>query len=385
MIGSDYISYFYIFLIFVIGIFLARKTSKKIKNNIIYFVFLEHMLFSFLYYLYTLNNFSDASMYYTKAMELDGFLSNFATDTRFVILFTSIFVKYLLFSKLAAFFLFGLFGFIGFQYLIKMFDYNKITFINIPIVFLILLLPGFHFWTSAIGKDSLFFMLSTMSIYGLQNIKKRFLLFLIPFILLAIIRPYMGFVFLLAIIIALFLKNPLKYKTSFFYIGIITIIVIIIFLPFITSFLSIDQFGLDNINERVAYYNDYGANKTDNLSSYVDVGSYNLPMKMFAYLFRPLFFDAHSILQLLASFENTFLLIIIFKWLTSIKYKVFTWYRLLKETDKILVIYILLGWLILAESMYNLGLASRQKYMLLPIIFILIFRNFHYKNNNNLM
>ena len=102
---------------------------------------------------------------------------------------------------------------------------------------------------------------------------------------------------------------------------------------------------------------------------------------MFAYLFRPLFIDAHSVLQLLASFENLFLLILIFKWLSSIKFKIRKWYKILKEPDKILFVYLIVGWIVLAASMYNLGLASRQKYMLLPVLFILIFRDLHYNKN----
>jgi hypothetical protein len=229
-------------------------------------------------------------------------------------------------------------------------------------------------------------MLGMISLYSLQKIEKRYILLLMAFPLLATIRPYMGFVLIAAVIAALFLRNPSKYKASHIFIGMLSLVSLIAFIPFITSFLSIDQLEMNAINQRIEFYTDHGANKTDSLNSYVDVSSYSLPMKMFAYLFRPLFFDAHSMLQLMASFENIFLLFILLKWAKSIRFKFFKWYRILREPDKILVMFVLAGWIILAASMYNLGLASRQKYMLLPVIFVLIFRDLSYgrlKKNHN--
>lgn len=376
---SEILSIFYIILIFILGFSLASKTSKKIGNNIVFLVFVVHMLFSFLFYLFAKNNSADANMYYAQALLHNNLLEAFGTSTQFIIFITTFFVQ-IGFSKLVTFFIFGLFGFIGFQYLIKMLDYNKMRFMGMPVVFLVLLLPGFHFWTSSLGKDSLFFMLLMISFYGLQNIKKRFYLFLLAFPILVIIRPHMGFILMFSITLALFLRNPIRYKAQHLIAGIVAIGLLFAFLPFISSFLNIEQLEIDAINKRLEFYSDYGANKTDNISSYVDVSSYSLPLKMFTYLFRPLFFDARSILQLLASFENLFLILIIIKWLKSIRFRVFKWYRVLREPDKILAMYVLFGWIALAASMYNLGLASRQKYMLLPVIFILIFRDYRYKN-----
>jgi len=370
----EYLSFIYIPLIFLIGLGIAANTATKSGTKLIYLVYIEHMFFSYLFYLFAQNNSADANMYYARALKETFILDSFGTSTDFIIFITTFFVQ-IGFSKLSLFFLFGLFGFIGFKYLIDLLDYNQIKILNIPAVFLILLLPGFHFWTSAIGKDSLFFMSLMLLFYSLKYFKKLFLISFLSFAILTLIRPHMGFIILAAVGIAFFLRNPAKYKLSYIIGGVFSLISIVLFVPFIRTFLSIDSLEMAAVSERLNFYADYGANKTDNLSSYVDVTSYNLPMKMFAYLFRPLFFDAHSILQLLASFENAFLLLLIFIWLKSIKFKLFKWYRYLNEIDKILFIYLLIGWVLLALSMYNLGLASRQKYMLLPVFFILIFRN----------
>jgi len=374
------LSYLYIALIFLAGLFLASKTAARIKNNIVYVIFIEHMVFSYLFFLYAKTHSADANMYYAKALMESSLLMAFGTDTQFIIFLTTFFVNFG-FSKLATFFMFALLGFVGLQYLIRMLDYSRLSFFGYPLVFLVLLLPGFHFWTSALGKDSLVFLFLMMSFYALQKINKRWSLLVIAFLFLALIRPHIGFVILLSIFVALFLQNPLKYKLTHFVSGFVVLGLIILSLPFLSTFLNVEQLELDAVNERLEFYSEYGANKADQVSSYIDVSSYSLPLKMFAYLFRPLFFDAHSVLQLLASFENLFLFFIIYKWLVSIKFKVRKWYKYLHLPDKILFVYFILGWLVLAASMYNLGLASRQKYMLIPVLFILIFRNLQYSKN----
>lgn len=375
------ISFVYIILIFLLGLFISSQTAKRLKGNFIYLVFLVHMLFSYLYYLYAKTTSADSNMYYAKALTIDNPWEYFGTSTDFIIFLSSFFVQFG-FSKLALFFLFGLSGFVGFIYLIKMLEHvPKLHFFGFPAVYLILLLPGFHFWTSALGKDSLMFLFLMLFFYQLTQRKKNWLVMAFAFLIIFLIRPHMGFLILLAISIALFLQSPAKYTIKNFLALGFSFVLIAVSVPFLASFLNVDKLEADMVMERVEFFNEYGAEQTDDLSSYVDVRSYNLPMKMFAYLFRPLFFDAHSMLQLLASFENLFLFIIIYKWLVSIKFKIRKWYKYLHLPDKILFVYFILGWIVLAASMYNLGLASRQKYMLLPIIFVLIFKNFNNRNS----
>jgi len=376
--SDSILSFIYIPIILIIGFTLTHNVVKRTGVKLIYLFYIEHFVLSYFYYLFAQNNNADSNMYYRLAAEGGNLLESFGTDTKFIVFLATFFVK-IGFSKISLFFLFGLFGFIGAIYLIKMLDYNfRLKLFGFPMVFLILLLPGFHFWTSALGKDSIIFMSLMLFFYGLKKINKRYLLILLAFFLLAIIRPHLAMVMLIAIVLTLFFRNPLTYDFSHIFLGFIMLGLSILFLPYFLDFINIDKLEMNAINEKIEFYTSYGASKTDNLNSYIDVRSYSLPNKMFAYLFRPLFFDANSILQLLASFENLFLLVLVFKWLKSIRFKVFTWYKLLRDTDKVLFIYLLVGWAVLSAGMYNLGLASRQKYMLLPVLFILIFKNLSY-------
>jgi len=377
----DSISILYIILIFIIGFYLAQRTAKKLHSNIPYFVFILHMLMSTYYYYYTFTHAADANMYYYKASNAYSISENFGNSTYFIIFLTTILVK-LGFNKLAIFYLFGLFGFIGFLYFIKLLPNNYKKLMGFYIIYLILLLPGFHFWTSALGKDSIFFMLLMMFFYSLKDYKRHFLLLIFSLTILSFIRPHMGFILMISIIIAILLKNPAKLKSSQVFLALMAIVTIILTLPFLISFLNIDQMEMNAVNERLEAFSAYGAAQTDNMNSYVDVRSYSLPMKMFAYLFRPLFFDAHSIMQLLASFENLFLLILLFLWLFSINLNIIKWYHQINDFYKIMFVYVIIAWVILSMGMYNLGLASRQKYMLLPILFILFMVPYNKRKKN---
>lgn len=376
---NDVISFVYIIIIFGIGLLITSNISKKRKSSFPFLLFFEHMFFSYVYFKYAQTTSADANMYFFQATIQTDWLDSFGTSTDFIIFITTFFVKYLQMSKLAVFFLFGLFGYLGFVYFIKMLPFAGKKMFGLELSFLVLLLPEFHFWTAALGKDSLMFMSLAFFFYSLQNLKSSVFLFLLSSLLIILIRPHMAFIIVTSIVIALFIKNPLKYKAKHIFIGFIALGIAIASVPYIIDFLNIDQLKMNDINERLEYYNDYGASRSDGSSSYIDVSNAILPIKMFAYLFMPLFFDAHSILQFIASLENLFILVIFIKWLKSINFKILKWYKVLSQNKKIMAIYVLIAWILLAASMYNLGLASRQKYMILPFIFLLITESYYRK------
>ncbi len=370
--STNILSILYIAIIVTIGFFITSKLAKEKKTNLIYFVYLEHLIFVYIYYLYAGTHSADANMYYNVGVYNQGFSIQFGTGTDFILYLSTYLIK-LGFNKLALFYLFGFFGYIGFVFFIKMIKIpSSLTLFGISVSTIFLLLPEFHFWTSALGKDSLIFMALMMFFWSYRYLPKTIIINLVSFLIIFLIRPHIGFLLMLSIILSMLFKNPAKYKISDFALIGLSIIILIISFPYLKTFLEVDELGLEEINNKLTSFTNYGSIHTDELSSYVDVSSYSLPMKMFAYFFRPLFFDAHSILQLLASFENFILLLIIFKWYKSINFNLFKWYKSINKYNKTEFIFVLISWVILSMGMYNLGLASRQKYMLLPILFALI-------------
>ena len=90
---------------------------------------------------------------------------------------------------------------------------------------------------------------------------------------------------------------------------------------------------------------------------------------MFAYLFRPLFFDARGLIWHLVSFENLVLLMLTLTMLTS-------WERLRQlakiPAARIHMILMATFLLLLAPITDNSGLAIRQKIMILPSLLFLV-------------
>lgn len=105
-------------------------------------------------------------------------------------------------------------------------------------------------------------------------------------------------------------------------------------------------------------------------------------MQMFTYLFRPLPFDAHSALALFTSIENTILLILFLYVLFKNKFKL---HAFVEGKHKWLLIYALLTCSMLAITTANLGIATRQKWMFMPIlIYLLVYTFYQYKQSQRM-
>jgi len=368
----SFINFLYTILILLLGILFAHQTEKKINSKIVYLVLIEHFFFSYFYYLFTLYNISDARGYFIRSSTNNNWLSSFNVGTDFIDFIATVPVRFFHFSYLNINLLFGLFGFIGFSYFIRMIKKNKVYFFGIPLTVIVLILPGFHFWTSALGKDSLFFMALMMFVYSIRHFKQNKLILILSFFLIIMIRPHMAMIIILSVLAALTFVNPKKINFSHILLLIISISIFILFIPLFNKFVGIDELSTESIQEKIEIFNNEGK-RGDGLTSNIDVSGYSLPGKLFAYLFRPFFYDARSIFQYIASLENLFLLIIIIKsFYNRIKLRKSIKQRL---SDKIMLYYIIIAWIVLAINMYNLGLASRQKYMIIPVIFLLLLLN----------
>lgn len=364
----------YIFFILLISLLITQKLSKFVKSNWVYWLMVAHYFFTLAYYYYVLKNGGDANMYYEQATLNQNIEINLELGTQVIIQIATFFVYYLNFSKIALFILFGFFGYIGFYYFVKMIWASNQNF-KTKYVQIILFLPGFHFWTSALGKDSLIFMFLMLFFYTISRNRFNILLLVFSFIGIYLIRPHMAMVVLLSVSLAYLLTNPLKFDILKFFFLSVSVIAIYYLRDKVMQYVGIEKLDTETLIQQMDMYNSYGATNVSEDSSYVDVSNYSIPAKLFAYLFRPLFYDARSVLKFIVSVENLFILFLIYMWLKSINFRLFTWFAMLRMPYKIIAIYFLVGWFVLAMNMYNIGLAFRQKYMLLPLFFILMLGN----------
>ena len=354
--------------------------NNSIKNKGFYFILLlEHLCITLAYYFYSFNNLADSTIYYLKTYNITtGWLSSFGFGTDFIHFILYPFVHYLELGYLGCFFIFSSLGLIGFFMLAKVaLDINKN---NWTFLLLLLLSPNLNFWTVAIGKDSLIFFSICFIIYNLYY-KKNIFWYTIPLIFIALIRfhilAFIGFSF--AIVTIFFnkkIKLSLKILLSIFFL----ILCILIFPVFIERIGLDDISNIEQYQERITTANMQGGGA-------IDLYHANVLVKWLAYMFRPLLYDAQNIMGILVSFDNLV-------WLIVILYSLLRFFRIRKniKLDAQTWFYILSIFSIsipLAIGLSNLGIAVRQKTMVLPFVFLLIiifnsFYNYGQKNSHML-
>ena len=128
--------------------------------------------------------------------------------------------------------------------------------------------------------------------------------------------------------------------------------------PLFSDFVKLSDASVEGVNDQFTRFNGYGKKgvkfASSGSGSSIDISSYPLPYKMFSFLFRPLFYDARSAIQLVASFENFILLGLLVNWFRNIKIVLF--YKKLKPAHKGIFWYSILGSFVFGMTLYNLCL-----------------------------
>jgi hypothetical protein len=140
---------------------------------------------------------------------------------------------------------------------------------------------------------------------------------------------------------------------------------IVLTVPYLKEFLQLEDLSSTGVMD----YMGKRQGQTLDGGSGVEISSYPFPLKFLTFLYRPLFFDANGILALVVSVENLACLVI------SLLYLPRAVGVLISGENTFFLrfnlVYWLLGTSILASSTANLGLAIRQKLMVLPAFIML--------------
>lgn len=348
------------------------RYDKKILNLLFWYHILIAVVFSF----YIGNNGGDAIHYweapvtYSLSSIID--LLESRTAIGMIYLLNYIPANILDLSFVTGNIIYACFGFLGFIYIFKIIKHffpseeilSEIKLFNISIFPWIWFLPNFHFWSSGIGKDTLLFTAITMFIYGLTNIKKYWILLLISMFFTITIRPHILLFLFVAFGIGFVLDGRLKGYQK-----------MILFLVFLVGFASIFNFVLQFIQlESIesSAITEYASSKSSSLNklktgSGVDISGYPYPLKVFTFLYRPLFFDINGILAVVASLEN--FVLFVFSGLILFR-KPLLAFRKVNYLLKGGLLFFLIGSLAFSLILGNLGIMLRQKNMLMPWLVI---------------
>jgi hypothetical protein len=342
-------------------IFIGNKLRFGPKLSIL--IFIIHTLYCIVYWhIYTQIGWSDAVWYFDLS-HVENF--NWMPGNYFVISLAKVFTNDLVgLNMFGGFMIFNLFGVFGIQLLLRILldiwpKYNnKISFVP----YLIILLPGQSFWSSAIGKDGISYFAVTLLLYGLH--KNKYLYLLPSIFLMFMIRPHIALVMMLSLFVV-FIISKLEENSSKYLLLIFSALSVTFGMIFALDFLRIDSFTINNIIE---FIND---------RKHLDMGggsSYSVENKIFIqrffdFMFSPLSFSIKDLPVLIFTLENLFILIFL------IRYVLIKFHVLIKNIRTPIISYSIVYSSVLIVIMSlttsNTGIALRQKYMILPFLFIL--------------
>lgn len=343
--------------------------KKKYRYGFPILLFVYHLIFTFVAYQYYLKNSGDAQLYWflKQNQNLSSWGDYFAIGSDFVLFLN---YPFAIIGGFPILFGFLFYSFIGYVAIINLYTWslqwipNPPQFFGISVLQLIVFMPNLHFWTARLGKESLI-LLALIFIFQVITSKAFFSLkFFLGVFLLVMIRPHVAFFLLLALLLYFVFWNSkeiLKKKLLAMFIAV----------PVVTGLLySVLQ--LTQIRywdwERIKKFNNYSLQSFQHADSYVPMVDYSLFEKVFAFNFRPFFFDASSLITVGISFENVLVLIIL---VSTIGMSVIYYKKIqLNVVSKIIVIFALVSCLFYIQRYACLGIFLRTKVMYMPFLLI---------------
>lgn len=357
------LSAFFVFIFGFIVVLSLRRVFLAAFNRAV-LLYLWHTLFCLAYLWYASVNGGDALGYFEAALS-----ANFDFDfgTSAVNFLTAIIVQGLGLSLLGTFLVFNIFGSIGllaFDSCLKLVVINKPIFIK-RLSSVIIFLPSVSFWSSAIGKDSLSFMAICLALWAALNLRQRIPLMVFSITLMLLIRPHMAGAMLMALVVAILLDSRIAAVPKML-LGLSSLIGAIILVPFALQYAGVgDDLSAGSIMSYVEARQGFNMDGGGG----IDIANMSLPMQLFAYMFRPVIFEARSIFAFAAAIDNTILVYLFILGLYGLLIRrqsavlgnhIFMW------------TYVVIAWLILATTSANLGISIRQKWMFAPVLIFLL-------------
>jgi len=356
-----------------------RSSLSNTDHKALNYLWLYHVFFGVFYWVYvSFIAWGDATNYYNTARELTFAealiqFGNSGPGTKGMYLLTVIPANLLSFFSVSL--LFTLFGYVGMVFFYVVFN-NNIAFNShlgkyklFPLVFF---LPNLHFWSAGLGKDTLSFFCIGMFIYSMQKPSKNVIKIILALGLSYIIRPHISVFLLASFGVAYMLDGNLKLYQKIFFMVLFLGAFIVLFNKFM-SFLQFESLDAESIQN-------FSSSSTQNLSrsstgSSVDISSYPYPLKIFTFLYRPLFFDINSVMAIVASFENLFLLVISIKF---VRLNPITLFKKGNYVFKGMFIFLVVGSLTFSLILGNLGIMLREKNMFIPALLFVCLWGFSY-------
>lgn len=358
----------------LLGYKFAFLHPTRFRVAVFALAYVMHIGSCFFYYSLVSDGSSDAGFYYYDPADIFG--EGFGLNTAFIIYIVQGLKTTIGGTYLDLFLVFQAAGFFGILLLMRIFEEIYVELgVDQPIsVYLVLFLPSIHYWTSAIGKDSLFFLATSMALWAAMQFKRRMMALIVAMLIMVAIRPHIAAISLVAFTLAVMIdrNTPPVLRLLLFAGGLVGLAFSI---STVWTTFSVDLTDVDVYSDALAGQGLEALAQSESAGNTAVNAIY--PIRLLSLLFRPFFFDASGLLGLIVSFENALLLLMAgwsmahFGAARELVRKVpFARYAIVSSVGILLV---------LAIGYYNVGLGIRQKAtMILPgmLVFFVTMRAF---------
>ncbi|MEJ8801531.1 hypothetical protein [Pontibacter sp. H249] len=372
---------FYVIVFLFIGLQFPKVLSLRNKDiNRLKWLWFYHLIFGIAYYLYVSSQGgSDSLKYWNGAKKIslsEALMSLFeyqGTQAMYAINFIPSGVFDM--SFFSGTILYCFIGFVGISLFYKIavdavpLNYKISNVLLFPTIFY---LPNLHFWSSAIGKDTILFFCVALFTYALVNLKNRLPLLIFSSFLAYLVRPHIILFLFIGFALAFSMnKNIASYKRYVLFLLMLSVGAYM--LPSVMEYAQVEELSIDS-------YEEFSDTKVSNLSrshtgSSVDVSNYPFPLKVLTFLYRPTFIDINGIPALLAAIENFILFLLT---IAVIKRRPVETFKKAPFIIKGLFFFLLIGTIAFSMSLGNLGIMLRMRNMFLPGMLIYICWSYSY-------
>ncbi|MGE5563892.1 MAG: hypothetical protein ACM3ZV_11405 [Bacillota bacterium] len=348
-----------------IPLFLKPKTFSRLALAI--FVIMVHVAVTQVYYFYTLTNRADAYAYYFAGSYWDS-LPWTALSTGFVGHATQFLRNTFQATYEDCFMIFQASGAWGLMILMRTFEEIRAKTMSppTPLEDYVLFLPSLHFWTCAIGKDGPMFLAVGLAVWSALNLSRRVIPLIIALGIMVLFRAHIALAVALSLAVAALLHSQFSAgrKAILFVIGLVGtgILLVAVGSTFHLDVTDPSSYA-DLIDKHEMMENGDRGTSSIKDAPYI--------VRMLSVLFRPLFFDIHDSLGLIASVENVGSVLLFCFLLLHMKDTLFMAKRVL--FIKFLVVFSLVMIAMLTFITYNIGLGLRERTMAIGPVLCLFF------------
>jgi len=312
-------------------------------------------------YAYFQTNVSDATGYYFDSLGMERW--PFTLGTVFTVKLVQFLRDTIGGSYFDYFLLFQAFGLWGLAFLLRTFEeiHELAGVAPTTASYLVLMIPGLHFWTSFIGKDAPLFLAASLCVWATIKLRRRLPAFALGIGMMTLFRPHIALVAVIALAGAAFFARGTGPVARVALVAVAAAAAVYIGATLESTF-QLRFSSADAVFDWFARQGEISKQFTS--GSAVLNASY--PFRLFSLLFRPMFLDATTPMALVASFENLAMLFMI-------GFVLFNWrefYRLSRSAFflQFAALFAVTLIILLAAVYYNVGLGLRQRTMIMPAL-----------------